>query len=160
SRARSIDLTVTILKDRVRQISGATCASRWQMDIIECTANELTDAIDTKVSEVGKQLQRRSDGAQGELGRLSGANRCELLGHLFPWARREPKTQVSVANGRFRQNRTLPMPWRFTLLATALALPFPVAASAADALHNNADLLKQNFLAEHEIGRRYELDPG
>ena len=53
------------------------------------------------------------------------------------------------------------LPWRFTLTAAAaLALLFALAATAADAPHNNADALGQNFLAEHEIGRHYQIDPG
>src|SRR5262245_44482829 len=44
--------------------------------------------------------------------------------------------------------------------AAALTLLFTLAAIAADALHNNADALKQNFLANHEIGHRYQIDPG
>jgi len=53
------------------------------------------------------------------------------------------------------------MPWRFTLTAAAaLTLLFTLAAIAADAPHNNTDALKQNFLAEHEIGHRYQIDPG
>src|SRR5215471_5439188 len=53
------------------------------------------------------------------------------------------------------------MPWCFTLHATAaLALLFPLAATAADAPQDSADVLKQNFVAEHEIGHRYQIDPG
>lgn len=33
------------------------------------------------------------------------------------------------------------------------------AVLAEDPAHHNADVLKQNFLAEHEIGRRYRVDP-
>jgi len=53
------------------------------------------------------------------------------------------------------------MPWRFTLLAAAaLALLFPLAATAADPPHDTADVLKQNFVAEHEIGHHNQIDPG
>jgi glucose/arabinose dehydrogenase len=53
------------------------------------------------------------------------------------------------------------MPWRLTLTALpALTLLFTLAASAADAPQSNADALRQNFLAEHEIGHRYQIDPG
>ena len=53
------------------------------------------------------------------------------------------------------------MPWCFTLhAAAALALLAPLAATAADAPQDSADVLKQNFVAEHEIGHRYQIDPG
>jgi len=53
------------------------------------------------------------------------------------------------------------MPWCFTLhTAAPLALLFPLAATAADAPQDSADVLKQNFVAEHEIGHRYQIDPG
>src|SRR5262245_51647266 len=49
---------------------------------------------------------------------------------------------------------------RWSIFATAAAtLVFPLAVLAEDAAHNDADALRQNFLAEHEIGRRYQLDP-
>jgi hypothetical protein len=52
------------------------------------------------------------------------------------------------------------MPWCFRLPAAALTVLLPVATSATEAPHNNSDVLKQNFLAEHEIGHRYQIDPG
>jgi hypothetical protein len=53
------------------------------------------------------------------------------------------------------------MPWRFTLLVpAALTLLFPLAATAADTPRNDVDARKQNFLVEHEIGHRYQIDPG
>jgi glucose/arabinose dehydrogenase len=48
----------------------------------------------------------------------------------------------------------------WTLLAAAAALALPAIAVAKDETHHDADALKQNFLAEHEIGRRYQIDPG
>jgi hypothetical protein len=36
---------------------------------------------------------------------------------------------------------------------------FPLAVLAEYAAHPDADALKQNFLVEHEIGRRYQVDP-
>jgi glucose/arabinose dehydrogenase len=44
-------------------------------------------------------------------------------------------------------------------LAAAATLMFPLALLAEDAARHDSDGLKQNFLAEHEIGRRYQLDP-
>jgi glucose/arabinose dehydrogenase len=53
------------------------------------------------------------------------------------------------------------MPWRLILTALpALNLLFTLAATAADAPQSNADALRQNFLAEHEIGHRYQIGPG
>jgi glucose/arabinose dehydrogenase len=46
--------------------------------------------------------------------------------------------------------------WSILMAAT---LAVPVVALAEDATHYDADALKQNFLAEHEIGRRYQVDP-
>src|SRR5215510_6594741 len=45
-------------------------------------------------------------------------------------------------------------------LAAAATLVFPLAVLAEDAAQRDGEVLKQNFLAEHEIGRRYQLDPG
>jgi len=50
------------------------------------------------------------------------------------------------------------MRWSTTLAALA-TLVFPTALLAKDAAQHPADALKQNFLAEHEIGRRYQFDP-
>src|SRR5215467_11365740 len=47
-----------------------------------------------------------------------------------------------------------------TLLAVAATFVLPLAAVGEDAAQHDVDALKQNFLAEHEIGRRYQLDPG
>ena len=47
--------------------------------------------------------------------------------------------------------------WSFFFTAAA-TLVLPLAVLAEDAAPN-ADALKQNFLAEHEIGRRYQVDP-
>src|SRR5215475_3681060 len=44
-------------------------------------------------------------------------------------------------------------------LAAAATLVFPLGLLAEDAAKHDNDALKQNFLAEHEIGRRYQLDP-
>src|SRR5215813_9448298 len=46
-----------------------------------------------------------------------------------------------------------------TLLVAAATLALPAIAVAKDETHHDAEALKQNFLAEHEIGRRYEIDP-
>ena len=49
---------------------------------------------------------------------------------------------------------------RWSIFFTAAAtLVFPLAVLAEDAAHHDADALKQNFLVEHEIGRRYQVDP-
>lgn len=48
---------------------------------------------------------------------------------------------------------------RFTLIAAAVAtLVASLAAAAQTPRNDDADALKQNFLAEHEIGRRYQID--
>jgi glucose/arabinose dehydrogenase len=52
------------------------------------------------------------------------------------------------------------MPRCFTVLAAAATLALSLSAAAKDAPRDDADLLKQNFAAEHEIGRRYQVDPG
>src|SRR5215475_782694 len=44
-------------------------------------------------------------------------------------------------------------------LAAAATLVFPLAVLAEDAAQRDGEVLKQNFLAEHEIGRRYRVDP-
>ena len=47
--------------------------------------------------------------------------------------------------------------WSIFLMAAAtLVFPFAVLTEDPPA---HADVLKQNFLAEHEIGRRYQVDP-
>src|SRR5215475_6989396 len=46
-----------------------------------------------------------------------------------------------------------------TLLAVAATFVLPLAAVGEDAAQHDVDALKQNFLAEHEIGRRYRVDP-
>ena len=46
-----------------------------------------------------------------------------------------------------------------TLLVAAATLPLPAIAVAKDEKHHDADALKQNFLAEHEIGRRFRSIP-
>src|SRR5499426_2296542 len=46
-----------------------------------------------------------------------------------------------------------------TLVVAAATLALPAIAVAKDETHHDAEALKQNFLAEHEIGRRYEIDP-
>src|SRR5499426_2990306 len=43
-------------------------------------------------------------------------------------------------------------------LAAAATLVFPLALLAKDAARHDTDALKQNFLAEHEIGRRYQFE--
>ena len=43
--------------------------------------------------------------------------------------------------------------------AVAATLVFPRAVLAEDAARLETDALTQNFLAEHEIGRRYRVDP-
>jgi glucose/arabinose dehydrogenase len=48
--------------------------------------------------------------------------------------------------------------WSIFFMAAA-TLVFPLAVLAEDAAHHDADALKQNFLVEHEIGRRYQVDP-
>ena len=52
------------------------------------------------------------------------------------------------------------MPRRFTLLAAAVATLVVPLVAAAQTPRDDAEALKQNFLAEHEIGRRYQIDPG
>ncbi len=44
------------------------------------------------------------------------------------------------------------------LLAAVLAV-LPAAAQQKDQTAADKDALAQNFLAEHEIGRRYHIDP-
>ena len=52
------------------------------------------------------------------------------------------------------------MPKCSLLLATAAAtLAFSWVATAKELTSRDGDALKQNFLAEHEIGRRYQVDP-
>jgi hypothetical protein len=46
------------------------------------------------------------------------------------------------------------------LAAIAATLVLSFGGAIAKDARDDADALKQNFLAEHEIGRRFQVDPG
>src|SRR5215471_18143031 len=140
---RSRDGNATV-KNRARTGTSHCSATAYDPERIVIRAGDVVQANLSVCGQTGWQQF------------LRGAPR-----HLLPCGPLRTQRAIQRWQWSVPHSRTPLMPWRFTLLAAAaLALLFPLAATAADPPHDTADVLKQNFVAEHEIGHRNQIDAG